>query len=403
MLRLFLCILLISGYGSPLALGRDKGQEPSIAPLLAAEPLVSYTVEELNARWEAIGLKAQNGITLYRLQFLTFTPQKPSQPIIASGLVAVPDLEQKSFPWISLQHGTIVAKGDAPSKKPREGLYEASQGFVTLVQDYIGFGSSSQLLHPYLITKGYTRSSVDFLRAARGFAARKGFKLKSLFLQGYSEGGYATLALQKELETKYAREFPLRASSPNAGPYDMETLAVSALKAEFNNPLYTAFIILALDTWGNKSFDPQAMFNYDVGALRRLLASEELDPAVVDALPVETRSYLFPAFLDDFVLAEPKTKNARTLRQLFVEQSLNRDSWGPQVPTRFHHCIDDEVVPVFFSEQILAHFQQVAPTAPISSVILASPDPEQVYTHGSCPLIFAPAAWFKEIMAKDGK
>ena len=40
-----------------------------------------------------------------------------------------------------------------------------------------------------------------------------------LFLLGYSEGGYATMALHRELQQFHSDEFTVTASAPMAGPW----------------------------------------------------------------------------------------------------------------------------------------------------------------------------------------
>lgn len=365
--------------------------------LLKSQLLLTYTEEELEKIYE--GRDALNGISIYRVTYQTVTPDRIPFPIKASGLIIVPDKVSSRLPWISLQHGTVIPKGDAPSLKPLEGIYEASQGFVTLVPDYLGYGESARILHPYLQKDGYGRSGVDFLRAAQSFAKERKIELDALFLQGYSEGGYATLALQKALETTYAGEFPLRASSPNAGPYDMEALALNGLAAETQNPVSTAFITISYARWGKYPVPLDAIFNYDLGILNRLVRTEKFDPKVIEKLPNRTGEFLKADFLEDFLMAKPKSKAAHNLRRLFVESSLNRDAWSPQIPTRFHHCVDDEVISVEFTRQIVAHLKKVGPSAPVSSVLIESPDAKNPYQHGTCPLIGAPVAWFKELLA----
>ncbi|MCX6130258.1 MAG: hypothetical protein NTX25_14495 [Proteobacteria bacterium] len=366
--------------------------------LLNFEQLRTYSKTQLDAEFSSKGLQALYGITLYRVSFQTEAPHAEHQAIKASGLIIVPDSQASTYPWISLQHGTILPKGSAPTLKPSEGRYEASQGFVTLVADYLGYGDSGGLLHPYLMAKSYTTSGVDFLRAAQSFAEQSHLVLGPLFLQGYSEGGYATLALQKALETQYAGEFPLRASAPNAGPYDMEDLALKGLAAKENNPLSTAFIILSLADWGGFDVNLNRVFNYDVKTLRELLAADQPDAEAIKALPTETRTFMNTDFIDDFIAEVPQSYEGSLARQLFAEQSLNRGSWTPSIPTRFHHCVDDEVVAVDQTRNIVKHMQTLNPSAPISAAILASPEPNKPYNHVTCPLIYEPAAWFKEMI-----
>ena len=41
------------------------------------------------------------------------------------------------------------------------------------------------------------------------------------YLMGYSQGGWATLALLEALEKNYSSDFTVKAASGGAGPYDL--------------------------------------------------------------------------------------------------------------------------------------------------------------------------------------
>lgn len=73
-----------------------------------------------------------------------------------------------------------------------------------------------------------------------------------LFLAGYSEGGYATLATQKTIEENYQNELTVTASAFGAGAYDMLGTAKELLDsnnpAALTYPAYVAFVLKAYDT-----------------------------------------------------------------------------------------------------------------------------------------------------------
>jgi pimeloyl-ACP methyl ester carboxylesterase len=318
----------------------------------------------------------------------------------ASGLVIIPDAPGSEFPWISLQHGTVASKNEAPSLRPSEGLYEASQGFVTVVMDYIGYGRSADSFHPYLIAGTYVPAGVDLLRATRKLARDQGLTLGKLFLKGYSEGGYATLALQKALETDYSGEFTLSASAPAAGPYDLEVSALAAMSQVKSNPLITSFLLLAYDEWLAPELDLNVIFNLNPTELKNLYSNGASSSEIMRALPEETRALINGPFLDDFLRTSPVSAQAQLIRRLLVEQSLNQGSWVPRTATRFYHCREDEIVSVAATENTVAYFKALQTDAPITSVIAQSPDATRPYTHGSCPLVFTSVGWFQELLQR---
>ena len=395
---LFLYLGFLWPFSASYALGIDP--VPDRGTLLSSKLLASYSKEQLNANFQRLGLQARNGVKIFSVAYQTQIASDLSKPTQASGLVIIPDSIASSFPWISLQHGTIAGKSEAPSLNPGEGLFEASQGFITTVMDYIGYGSSAELFHPYLISKAYVPAGVDMLRATRRLAAEQALELGPLFLKGYSEGGYATMALQKALETEYSNEFTVRASAPSAGPYDLEVAGRAALSSPFSNPVNTTFLVLAYDRWLAPVIDLDLIFELDEESLQKLYNSGLSSEQIFRSLPFETRKLIKGEFLDDFLAATPRIAQAGLLRQLLAIQSLNRDAWVPKTTTRLYHCAEDEIVSVQATEVTLAHFQKLNPDAPVSSVIISSPDASRPYTHGSCPLIFAPVGWFAEILSQ---
>jgi hypothetical protein len=349
-----------------------------------------------------LGLQARFGVEIYRVVYQSETPEPIPQAVQVSGLILVPDSKAPVYPWISLQHGTIVGDAEAPSAAPGEGLFEASQGFITIVSDYIGYGTSTDLLHPYVIEEAYADAGVDMLRAARSLAADQGWNLGPLFLKGYSEGGYATLALQKALETVYQGEFPLVASSAGAGPYDLETTGRILLDLPQTNPVNLPFVVMSFSRWkAQGNFDPESFFEVPVSVVAPLFEGSSRSEDVFKALPTETKKIFEARIVEDFVLDEPQLPEVQLFRSWLREESLLNQAWAPSVPTRLYHCTDDETVPVAASRLTFNAFKATQADSPVTLVEIASPKPERPYRHGSCPAIFSPLQWFSEILARQ--
>ena len=129
---------------------------------------------------------------------------------------------------ISVQHGKIRNPQEAPSffrddtEAASFGSLFGSMGYIIAYPDYIGYGASQDLPHPYEHGASLASASLDMLRAAKEFL-RGQTDVKwdeKLYVAGYSEGGYATMSLQRKIEEEASSEFNLRASSCGAGAYD---------------------------------------------------------------------------------------------------------------------------------------------------------------------------------------
>lgn len=89
-------------------------------------------------------------VTVYKV---TYATSFKNSSIIASGLICVPKTTG-SYPMLSFQNGTNTKNTNAPSMDISNSSFAliegiASAGYIILIPDYIGFGASSDILHPY--------------------------------------------------------------------------------------------------------------------------------------------------------------------------------------------------------------------------------------------------------------
>lgn len=218
---------------APVSCRQTNGEDPSVTPVLTRTLVSSsligeFSADQLRSQFSgqnaALQLFVRHGVKAYRLEYTTTDPD--GKPVRASGALIVPTT-QMAMPLLSMQHGTIQSDNDAPSnfRSSSEaytfGSVFASQGYIIAAPDYIGYGASKDLPHTYEHRNGLATASLDMLRATRDFLTEQNIKWdKRLFIAGYSEGGYATLSLQKKLEEETGSEFNLVASSCGAGAYD---------------------------------------------------------------------------------------------------------------------------------------------------------------------------------------
>ena len=172
---------------------------------VSSEELLTLSVSEIQTVMQLTGFGefvelVENGFTVHRVVYNTTFREAD---ITASGLVVIPDGITGPFPLLSAHHGTIFSHDEAPSEFSLSNgltgfeLFSAA-GFVSIIPDYLGYGESKEILHPYYNFR-YTASAIlDMISATREFLDNQAVSFNDkLFLVGYSEGGYATLAAQK--------------------------------------------------------------------------------------------------------------------------------------------------------------------------------------------------------------
>jgi len=245
-LLLFLIASLLQGCSSD-----DPGPDFTI------EVLESADKEFTRAAGEAQGLvrafagseladKIVHDVTFYEISYKT---NYKGQEIVASGLVAFPETDQP-VPMVSFQNGTNTVQSEAPTSsntfKAISGL--AGAGYIICIPDYIGFGVSSDIFHPYYDYQTTAESVVDMIKATRELAFQEGYAFDNrLFLSGYSQGGYATMSAHKYIEEN--EPFPsieLVASTPSSGGYDVKGVQEYFFEqTTYPQPYYLAYIALA--------------------------------------------------------------------------------------------------------------------------------------------------------------
>ena len=180
--------------------------------LARAEPVqvtsgVSY---ELIGRWDADKLNqilttdtpkffgvsvtytpARNAVRLYRVTYGSVIPEMGNRPTIATGLLAIPDTNDTSFPMFSYQHGTVYGKEQVPSfpdQSPETQLalaQFAGQGYIVIGADYFGMGLSKEP-EGYMVKGSHQQATYDMVMASRAVLENMKLAAPKLFIGGWS-------------------------------------------------------------------------------------------------------------------------------------------------------------------------------------------------------------------------
>jgi len=285
----------------------------------------------------------------------------------ASGALMIPQ-ELDDMPLLSLQHGTVFKREEVASVSPLNsiegmaGTLIASLGYVVCVPDYVGFGVSEEM-HPYIHAKSLAVSVIDFMRAAQDYCDAKDIILNDqIFLAGYSEGGYATMATHKEIEENYAGEFILTAVAPMAGPYDLETdmqnIFQTADYAELN---YLAFIFTAWDhiyQWNNLDY---VFYEPYASKMPNLYDGSKGSGEIARELPNDFNQ-LFRA---DFIQS---VRDGNETDMLAVARENTLLDWAPIAPVRLYHGTADQIVPYHHATTALANLNNAGGTVELVTI-----------------------------------
>ncbi|MBN2162999.1 MAG: hypothetical protein JXR25_00825 [Pontiellaceae bacterium] len=382
--------------------------------LVNASHIMTMTPEEVASALGGFGISSSlvnYPISMYSVRYETFDLRGESS--LAAGLLILPATIQGSgFPLppervalLSFQHGTLFADSAAPSAFTHIsqldgeilfGLIFATDGYAVSMPDYLGIGPGSEGLHPYLHARSEAVASVDMLRATRSFLENSDQCKPNgqLFIAGYSQGGHATLALQRELQLNHAQEFPLTASAPMAGPQDLSGTMKARARAGAANgsSAYTAYVILGLNTiyrYGTYS----NFFRPDYATLLQDLFDGTHTGSEINALlPADPIAMLTDSFVSNL------TENADDPFSAALLKNDTYRNWTPTTPTRFYHCAADDIVP--YSNSVVAVNAFLNAGASTNLVQLIDPQPTASHTAGFLPCMLATKSWFNTLRDK---
>jgi hypothetical protein len=317
------------------------------AQVVSTEFLQSYSVEEVYDVMEDLGvppgfLTANYAVDCYRIIYMTAHPN--GTDVEVSGLICVPAGGGCAFPLSSYQHGTIARRIDAPSFGGTEfdlQVLYASAGYVAVAADYIGLGTS-QGMHPYVHADSEATTCRDLIRAAHELQDTLGYLLNDeLFIWGYSQGGHATAALQRLIETDPTQEFVLTGSAPMAGPYDVSGVQAEVITSNnpYPTPGYLPYVIFSYQSvYGNLYTDINDVFLPEYAAILPGLFDGNTSMGTINnACPDIPNQVLQPALLEAFQ-QDPN----HPMRIALADNDLY--DWVPQIPTLLLYCIGDDQV-----------------------------------------------------------
>lgn len=325
-------------------------------PLAIIKTLVGLASVEYS-QLAAMNDDFNSGVEVYKIIYnTTFNGEKKQ----ASGLVCIPT-SSGDYPILSYHNGTNTLHSKAPSVNPNDDLFRilevmASTGFIVSLPDYLGFGEADDMFHPYLHKESTVNSVADMLYAVEEMVeSMNGITFnKDLYLSGYSQGGWTTLQLQKELETTIDHNFNLKAGACGAGPYSLISINeyVTGI-SEYGQPyflgyLFNSFLNLGMTTSIDDVFQaPYAEKIPDMydGTMSGSEINNELTTTV---------SGLFTA---DYLANWQTDAKYTSVTNMLESNSVS--AYNTNIPTMILHGTEDALVPKLVSDELYQDFMSL--------------------------------------------
>ena len=311
--------------------------------------ITSLTKEEIQASITegglfppAVAAFVQFGVRAVRIHYHTIGVN--GEPLIASGALLVP-ISNEAMPMLSFQHGTLANASEAPSLFQSvytdQLTFFASTGFVTALPDYIGYGATANLEHPYEHRATLATATRDMLRASSEY-----FKVENLqdpderlFLSGYSEGGFATMAAIKLMQEEHSDEFSITAATVGAGAYNKTATAEYVITSNENQEYINTFVWV-LDVYNRIYPHLQRPYSHYFNEPYASLIEQN---GVFT--PIEPNPSLL--FKSSFIESVLDGTDSQMLSALADNDCYD---WKPEFPIRLYHGNADRLVPYLNSE-----------------------------------------------------
>lgn len=356
------------------------------------------------------------------------TKGQNDKDIVASGLLVIPTATPayqeylksagKSFSvsMICDNHGTILTNAEAPSNvevkdgKPNYPLaisMTGYAGFAGIYPDYIGYGDSNNETHPYLLKKASARASLDMIKASQRYMTDNNIIFNSqLFLSGYSEGGYTTLALAEEIEENHSKEFNLLGVAPMAGPYLIDSMGDSIIKSDSNMsvPAYVAFLIDSYtNAYDNLSLNEIVVDN-KISTFNGLFNGNNSLTEILTKLGMGLNTPTNQLIKDSFI-ADYESSSEHKLKTIFKENNVG--NWSATSKIKLIHCSNDDVVPVEMTIGVKQTLEAYGATnvkqSIINDITADYTKGESIHSNCASPAYQEAIGWFDAIRKGDIK
>lgn len=279
------------------------------------------------------------------------TPQGDS--LLVSGRVYLPKRRYLSGIVVA-NHYTICSDAEAPSRTVAMESVLTMKGYAVIMPDYVGYGLSRDEVHPYLHWRSAAQTAVDLLNCIPDLLAYYGYSYPTdVVIDGYSQGGAVALGVARQLEEMEYQggiDWTIRKLYAGAGPYDpAATYDYCVSRDTMGIPAAIPLIVMGLNDAYDMGLKIEDVFmepllsNYDEWVASKTMTVSRINELMGSVVMSELMT---PEALD------PTHSIAETLYEMLLRNS--NVGYDLQSPAYFLHSVDDEVVPLVNSENLMA-------------------------------------------------
>jgi pimeloyl-ACP methyl ester carboxylesterase len=285
-------------------------------------------------------------VKVYRVAYNSVIPESGNTPVVAYGLIAIPESGTDTMPMISYQHGTVFSKYWAPSYLDSSMETElmiaqfASQGYILIAADYFGVGPKSTVSNTYFVRYSTEQACLDMYKASREVLQKEKLISNKFFVNGWSQGGYNTMLFLRRLELE---KIKVNAAFTAAAPVDPLMFVTRGL---FNPRPIDAFY--SAGALCNLMFSIEKYNNLE-GITRKYIRSDYYEPAKKlynYEIPFESFISKVPIALDkvftEEFFSDAKSANSPLFQILARSEAYK---WFSSTPLRAYYGLLDEAVP----------------------------------------------------------
>ena len=277
-----------------------------------------------------------------------------------------------------MEHYTITSDAETPSNTFSLEMF-ITGNCLTIMPDYIGYGITKDMPHPYLNHDVCAINSLDALTAGYDLFNDKGKSGMSqdwkLYLAGASQGAGNAIAVHKYLDTHLdlAAKWNFAASNCSSGPYSpVVTIDKYLTDGKVAYPVVFPLVMKTMfDSYPEimEGFTEEMVYSQNYLAAKaeidRMLESKEHDTAAINQVFIEKVRKTIDGtlaeneiYLIDILSPEMLDKESPIRQALYrcLEKNDLTKGWTPIHPMKLHYSSLDMVVPQENSLAILEAF-----------------------------------------------
>ena len=307
-------------------------------------------VDSITANWDS-------GIIAEKMYYSS--KDVAGNPAKLSGRVYVEFGTSKNLKGIILaNHYTKAADRECPSNRiiQIEAIFSVL-GYAVVMPDYIGYGKTVDMRHPYLDWASTAQSCIDSYLAARQYLEDNGYNIgDEIYNIGYSQGGSSAMATLRMVTESYHNKIQFTKSFMGGGVYDIEATFDDVVEKDFTGiPYGMPLIISGLDCAQNLNLNLDSIFIGKTRENYRMVLSKQYNADELDEVLTDNKaSDIFNAFMFD--------KTHPVTAKIMNAAGKNRltDTWTPNSGEDISilHSTSDDMVPYVNSELMVEALEE---------------------------------------------